>query len=125
MKSSSAARLAEMELSEDDTDKRELILLGEIDAPSPVFFCSVEPASAAFQKGAVSTHLSHNMGGGGVDIYMEKSPDSLLRVTIKYKLHPTLEKQMTIISNIVPTMLCILLNFIHGRFGPCAHLLGS
>ena len=65
MKSSSAARLAEMELSEDDTDKRELILLGEIDAPSPVFFCSVEPASAAFQKGAVSTHLSHNMGGGG------------------------------------------------------------
>lgn len=65
MKSASAAELAEMGTDPvrgnqcADRETGRSIVLESIDIPPPVFFCSVEPASAAIQNGRVVVPTSN------------------------------------------------------------------
>lgn len=51
MKSKAAAELAEKEMGAEGG--RGAMMLESVSVPPPVFFCSVEPATAALQKGSL------------------------------------------------------------------------
>ena len=55
VESSSVASAAQRELERSDQDgsTTKTVEIGTVNVPPPVFFCSVEPASAALQKGTL------------------------------------------------------------------------
>ena len=63
MHSSSSAKAAQRSAarsgsSDDDPSRHRVPILGSIDIPPPVFFCSIEPSSAAQQKGRMVERYS-------------------------------------------------------------------